>query len=101
MKFALALGQMKGDLSATRPSNPSVRLLRRFGDTVRVNPAVGTRPAYFTGFTPTQEDLDADDWIVVDADGNPVPEPVSVSDPDRPVGQARGGTGAGTGWRRA
>lgn len=103
MRYAIAMGLLKGQRTAVRVSVPDNRVVTRFGQQQRLNPDPTASPAY-TGWTPTKDDMGADDWTVLEPDGTDVPEPrLAAGGPaaDDPPTAASGGTGAGTGWRRA
>lgn len=72
--------------TAYRDAAPEVKVARRFGHLVRL-----TTPPRFIDYTPTAEDLAAEDWHVTGALGEQVlpPQPGAPS------------AGRGTGWRRA
>lgn len=103
MYYPLAMGLLKGQRTAVRASVPENRIVKRFGTEQRLNPSLTARPAYIS-WTPTLEDIKADDWHVYEDDGTAVdpPRPV-VGDPAAgdPPTPASGGTAAGTGWRKA
>lgn len=93
MRYALAMGLVTGKRTAARPSNPEICVAYRFGAHVLLN-AEPTGPAYIS-WTPTEQDMKAEDWNVREPDGTPV---APVYDPPLTAG---GGTGTGTGWKRA
>lgn len=103
MRYAIVMSQLKGQRVAVRTSVPENRVVTRFGHPQRLNPNPTARPAY-TGWTPTKDDMDADDWTLFEDDGTPVaaPRPLhgepALTEPSLP---ASGGTGTGNGWRRA
>lgn len=103
MNYPLAMGILRGQRTASRTTNPGAQVAFRFGSAVLLNNEPTARPSYIS-WTPTKEDMDADDWNVSEPDGTPVPAPRL----DRGTGidstgpaAASGGTGAGTGWKRA
>lgn len=103
MHYPLAMSLLNGQRTAVRTAVPENRLVRRFGTEQRLNPDPTATPTY-TGWTPTLEDMQADDWNVMEADGTPLAAP-RPTEGDPPAGlpptPASGGTGTGTGWRKA
>lgn len=103
MHYSVAMAVLKGQRTAVRSSVPENRLAIRFGSAVRLNPDPLARPTYIS-WTPTQNDINAEDWQVHEPDGTLVDPPRRVEGApgrDDPPHTATGGTGAGTGWRRA
>ncbi len=98
MHFQLAMGMTDGKpkLVTFRTGSPEIRVAYRFGEPVLLNSDPTAKRAW-VAYTPTQEDMRADDWEVHDENGNRLEPIARTAEP----GAARGGTGAGTGWRRA
>lgn len=103
MKYSHAMALMSTKRIALRTSAPENRIAYRFGDYVLLNGDPEARPAWIS-WTPTEEDLKAEDWKVLEPDGTLVPRDRLAPGADReddPPLSARGGRGTGTGWRRA
>lgn len=82
---AMATIRKRAKLTATRAGAPGARVAWRFG-----RPVALTQGSQHIDWTPTAEDMAADDWQVHDAQGQPVQPPAPRSTPAE-----------GTGWRRA
>lgn len=103
MNYSLAVMLLSPKRVALRTSAPDNRISMRFGECVLLHPDSTTKPRWMS-WTPTEGDMKADDWEVLEADGTQVPPPRAAEGADRqddPPVLASGGRGEGTGWKRA